>query len=372
MDDRPASVSVSSVSGVLTASSVDLQHHFSPSLEVGNRIAFTGCTDGSGLCTVSAVGNAKSATVSDSIANASGTAQVLRAGVRITKTTATGNLWVSVKYKFAESLLENTSTGALSTVCNTNSGPVTTGDGHVGYQCMWTAGSTAPSIYFVSDDGTVRLMWNGAKPKQGAYPYNEYFTDLGWASEDIPEKLNLMGNVVPDPNDPAGWFVQGTHANGSPQALYHIHYSGTYPEVSPGYTIDAAALGFCCTPMTAPSDGFDWTVVGPASSAYSFQTQIEASFSYYPSAIAGFTFSLVGVSGTTAYFDNKMGRGQDFPGWIAVADVSTTPMRVTNVFSTYEGHGINGKTHYGSIHNPEHTRSRLIPWCFRLTLFRTQ
>lgn len=341
-DDRPTTVGGSVASGVFTASGLDQFHHFSPLLELGNKISLPGCSAGSGLCDVSALGGAGRVTVSGSPTNGGATATALRAGIQIAKTTAVGHLWVSVQYKTAFAFILNTTGGALATQCNTNAGTITTYDGHVGYLCVATGGvSGLAFMYFVSADGTSRMVWAGGRPP------DSYFSGLGWLPGDIPHtNSNLFSSsqILPDPADPRGWYLYLT--GGSPQELYRLHYYGDVHVVDTGYAWDLEG-GSAFTPVTYPSDFIDWFAVNPSTNTIASQL---GNFSYYPLSLFGSGFIFYGASGHSLYFENILG-GQDHPGWVAVADMSTGTMILKDVFSSYDGQGISGKTNYGVIHN---------------------
>lgn len=352
-DDRPTWVVGSTTSNVFTASSYDGLRHFSPLLEIGNKIGLPGCSQGSGVCDITTLGGAGKVTISGAT-NGSATATALRSGVQIQKSTATGHLWVSVKYKTADAWMITAPGGALATVCNTNAGPITTGDGHVGYLCIMSSYQAGNNVMmFMSSDGTSRLVWAGGMPQQS------YFTSLSppFAPGDVPQvnsNLFQVAQVLPDPADARGWYLY--LSNAPPFEVYHLHYSGTVPVIDTAYNLDMACSGaeppgsFCRSgPINYPSDGFDWKAINPSSGGGSLASQL-ASFPYYPSSIFGTGFTFFGASGFSLYFENIAG-GQDHPGWVAVGDMSTGSFVLKNVFSSYDGQGINGKTNYGSIHN---------------------
>jgi hypothetical protein len=359
-DDRPMT-RAGTVSGTLfTANGNDFRSHITPNLEIGDKVALPGCTLGSGLCTVSVLNGVAGLTVSGTPTGGAANATVLRSAIQIQKGTSTGNLWVSVKYKVAEAVLLNTTGGSLQTVCNTNSGPITTGDGHVGYLCMVTGPSTGVAfLYFLSADGTSRLVWHGAKPadtRVGGWPYSEYFTvTLGWPVADMPcgagrcnGSLFSIGQMQPDPADPRGWYLFLNNA--VPYEVYRLHYRGTVPVIDTGYGYDFAGGNSAQYPLTPPDDYFDWHRITPAAGTGSLGTQL-AKFPYYPLSVWGTGFQFYGVSGTALYFENILG-GQDHAGWVAVGDVSTGSMVLKNVFSSFDGSGLKGqKTRKASIHN---------------------
>jgi hypothetical protein len=119
--------------------------------------------------------------------------------------------------------------------------------------------------------------------------------------------------------------------------LIDTSYSYNYRDTSSEY------------PLTGVDDSFDWTRITPFAGAGTLASQL-TKFPYYPLTDFGTSFVFYGVSGHSLYFENILG-GQDHAGWVAVGDVSTGTMILKNVFSSYNGNGINGHTHRGAIHN---------------------
>jgi hypothetical protein len=346
-EDRATSGTVTAVDGVLTIDGApDYKKHFSSALEPGNRIYVAG-TDPvcpHNLCTLSGVRSATQAVVAEKISKPSGTAFVaLRFGVRIQKLTNTGNVTIGAAYKLAGSVNVNNFGGAENTRCGANS--FTSGDQppKTGYICSVTTTHAGVNLwYFFATDGTARMLYNGLVPDK-----SYFLSNLQWDASDVPAFGALCCGFGYMPGDDARtWYVYGPSTGGK-TGLYSMHYDGdTTEDRDWKYTMGVGTESYIRYP---PSDKWTWSVV--VGSANDLATQITANFPAYNAAMYGTAFGFVGVSGTTAFFQNLYNKKQDAAAWIAVVDISSGSGILTNLIHTVDGTGTNGYMRFGGLHN---------------------
>jgi hypothetical protein len=346
-EDRATSGTLSAASGVLTVDGTpSYTNHFSSALEPGNKIYVAG-TDPvcpHHLCTVAVLRSATQVVVAENITKPSGTPFVsLRFGVRIQKTTETGNVTVGATFKLAGAINVNNFSGAENVRCGTKN--FTSGDNppKTGYICTVTMTHAGFNMwYFFATDGTARQLSAGNVPDQA------YFSNtLHWNPVDVPSFTKLCCGITYTPGEDARtWYVYGKGGGGASN-LYAMHYDGdTTEDRDWRYTMGPDFSGYLQYP---PNDKWTWSIV--LGSANNLVSQIASKFPSYNRALYGTNFNLIGTSGTTAYFQNTYNGGQDIGAWIAMLDLSSGTGVLTNLIHTVDGTGSKGYIRFGGLHN---------------------
>jgi hypothetical protein len=328
---------LSCASGVCTVDTLARYENFPNTMVVGQKIYIAGssptCTNN--ICTLATYGDQSKVTLSENLTISTGTQfYVLMWGVRIAKVTATGTLTVGLAFKQAGGRgLENNSAGAW----NCSSVSFVSGDGHTGFLCTYipTINVGAIVMYFVSGDGTVRRVWTGRTPSSSSC-----YSPAG--ANNIPGGVEFnVGGVVFSPTNGKVFFAGLTNAGGS-LSIYQITYTG-----DASTNIVPASYQFSSDGNTglqfSPCDLTTWVNLLPPTTGNDLNSQIAAYSTAYNSTLYGLTFTLAGISGTTAFFSNNYS-GQNNPAWIAVVDLSVSPALLKNMIHTLDGTGTTSAT----------------------------
>jgi hypothetical protein len=324
--------------------------HFSPDTKIGDKIFVQGSspTCVNNLCTVASIQSAKVLTVSESITFSANTPFVqVGWGIRIAKANNTGSITVGASYKIAASINANQS-GAEMVKCP--AGTFSTGDSppkQARWCSMTSSGSGINLWYFLMTDGTSRQFWTGVIPAAS------YFTTattaippgLGWDAADVPGGSTLQSFRYAPGLDGRTWYVEGPNSAGT-RDLYQLTYRGdTTENRDPAYSMAVDTSSYVQIP---PNDKIDWTLI--LDHTNTLVSQITTRFPSYNQAIYTTNFQLLGISGDTAYYENKYATGgAEYGAWIAVLDLPSKIL--VNMIHTVDGSGTAGHIRFGGYHN---------------------
>jgi hypothetical protein len=253
------------------------------------------------FCTIASVANATRLNIKESLTLAQNEYVSAAFAVMLQKTTASGSVSISARLRVAKSYPHNIWSGGCA---NT---PVTSGDGIVGYPCIFPGNrQNAGGLYFVgSSQPALRLV--SLFVNSGAVS--------GTSAADLPNGI-LMGPTVPsfDPNDSSTMYIANPTKGGA-VGLFKVHYVGNWTALN---------IAFQSTSAIPPvTNELTWQNMTPSGSGRDLRSQILANTTY-KEATWGVLTSLQpqGTTGKYAVFAHLLG-SQESACWIFVFDSST-------------------------------------------------
>ncbi len=353
---------LSCTASVCTIMGPTRQANFPSGMAVGQKIYIAGssptCTNN--LCTLASYQGAAQITIAESLTISGANFITLMWGVRVQKASSTGSVTVGLAFKQAGARgLQNQGANSGSIA----SASFTSGDGHVGFLAVLptTAFSGISSLYFVSGDGTARRLWSLRIPSDSSC-----FSPAGANNQPTGQNFTILNpSIAFSPTNPKLFYLAYGNAAGS-TSIYAVTYTGdAFTNIPPdNYSLSMdgnVPLYF------SPCDQTSWVNLLPPTSGFDLNSQIATNAPGYNAALYGTSFTLAGVSGTTAFFSNNYS-GQNYPAWIAVVDLSQNPAKLVNMIHTLDGTGTTSATtaigpaairwgghHNGTATNPPNT-----------------
>jgi hypothetical protein len=253
------------------------------------------------FCTIASVQNATQLTIVENLTMPQNHYISAALAVMVQKTTASGSVSLSAQLRIAKGYPHNIWSGGCA------SSPVTSGDGIVGYPCIFPGNrQNAGGLYFVgSSQPALRLV--SLFVQAGAVS--------GTATADMPNGI-LMGPTVPvfDPNDSTTMYIVNA-TRGGLLGLFKVHYTGNW---------SALNIAFQSTSIIPPgTHELTWQNMTPSATGQDLRSQILANTTY-SEATWGTLTSLQpqGTTGKYAVFAHLIG-SQESACWIFVFDSSS-------------------------------------------------
>jgi hypothetical protein len=285
--------------------SYDDDSYFNQDWKPGTKIWINNSspTCANNFCTIASVQNSRQLTINENLTLGQNQYMSAALAVIVQKTTTSGSVSLSAELRIAKSYPHNIWSGGCA------GAPVTSGDGIVGYPCIFPHNRQDPGgLYFVgTSQPVIRLVSLFMKP--GQIP--------GTSNADLPGGNQIfLGPTVPvfDPvNSAVMYLALGTNAG--PSALFKVTYTGNWSSLNVAFQSTNAI------PPYTPE--LTWQNMTPSATGRDMRSQILANTSYNE-AVWGTLGGLqaTGVTGKYATFIRPIG-GQESICWIFAFDSSS-------------------------------------------------
>jgi hypothetical protein len=279
--------------------------YFDQDWAAGTKIFITGssatCTNS--FCTIASVESALQLTLVENLTQGESAFRSAALAVILNKTTATGSINISARWKLAKGYPHDIWSGGCATTA------VTSGDGITGYPCIFPrVRQDAGGLYFVGTSSpVVRLV--------------SLFVNRGCTNSnslDCPNgAIVLLGPSTPqfDPVDPRIMYIARTTAGNINLSLFKVVYSGNWSALNIAYQNTGVN-----PPVTTE---LTWTNLTPPSTGNSLRDKILANTSYNEAewpVLANIQTS--GLTGPYMVFSQNIG-SQDTACWVFAFTAST-------------------------------------------------
>jgi hypothetical protein len=283
----------------------DVDSYFNQDWPPGTKIWINNSapTCANNFCTIASVRNATHLTIVETLTLAQNQYRSAALAVMVRKTTASGSVSLSAQLRLAKGYPHDIWSGGCATV------PVTSGDGIVGYPCIFPHNrQDSGGLFFVgSSQPVLRLVSLFVNP--GAIP--------GTSASDLPNGITFrLGPTVAafDPNDPTTIYT-ALVTNGGAPGLFKIHYTGNWSVLN---------IAFQSTSANPPiTHELTWQNMTPGAAGRDMRSQILANTTYNETTWGTLTsLQVLGTSGKYAAFEHTIG-SQETACWIFVFDSTT-------------------------------------------------
>jgi len=308
-------------------SAYDVDSYFNQDWTPGTKIWINNSAPAcaNNFCTIASVQNATQLTINETLSLVQNQYRSAALAVMVQKTTASGSASFSARLRLAKGYPHDIWSGGCA------SHPVTSGDGIVGYPCIFPHNfQDAGGLYFVgSSQPVLRLVSLFVNPGPIA----------GTNSADLPNgSLVLMGPTVPvfDPNDPTTMYT-AISTNGGSVGLFKAHYTGNWTGLN---------VAWKSTTVIPPVTGeLTWQNMTPSASGRDMRSQILANTTYNEETWGALTsLQALGTSGKYAAFAHLIGP-QESACWIFVFD--STSGNFYRAWRTDDGSSLPGLKYVG-------------------------
>jgi hypothetical protein len=280
------------------------------------------------FCTIASVGDAKHLTIRENLTLAQNLYRSAALAVIIQKTTTSGSVSLSAQLRIAKGYPHDIWSGGCA------SQTVTSGDGIVGYPCIFPHNrQDAGGLYFVGvSQPLLRLVSLFLNP--GTIPNT--------SSADSPiGTLVFLGPTVPafDPNDPTTMYTS-VITNGRVPGLFKIHYTGNWTALNVAYQ--------STTVIPPYTSELTWQNMTPSATGRDMRSQILANTNFNEAVwgrLAG--LQAAGTTGKYAIFTHSIG-AQESACWIFAFDSSNG--NLYRAWRTDDGSSLPGLK-YAGCHN---------------------
>jgi hypothetical protein len=301
---------------------------FNVKLAPGSKIRVAGSAPicDHNLCTIVAVRDASHLELKEHLKLSGVSATLANFGVRVVKTTSSGEVALSLSYENAWSFPVTMPSTGNTEMCShipvqvkvdAIGAPLPNGISLTGYNCAVNG-----QWYWISTDtGESRLISLTNIPGPSEF--------VGWDSRDIPPAGQPIRGVAAFDAGNANVAYVYASLDGGGYSLFKLTYGGDYRALN--YKYPAGNGGEL---PSSVSDSVHWTNLSPASQGKDLTSQLRTRFPSYDIRRFGEVTDFRGISGDYAMFMNTLG-GQDTPCWIFQFNMRTQVL--DNVFNTWDG-----------------------------------